>query len=136
MRPTSSAIRSFSPEAPDLDTFVYLDEGRNSIYISHSILWASHRKPSQAPFESFGLPWYNHFESSLQLIPASEPVELVFDLVPIANQFSEGNHIRTTIAFADADNFDAPFLDPTPKFNLLRNFSYPTYAELPVVHNP
>ena len=82
------------------------------------------------------MPWYNHFESALQPIPAGEPVELVFDLVPIAYQFSEGNRIRTTIAFADADNFDTPILDLTPMHNLLRNSSYPTYAELPVVHNP
>jgi putative CocE/NonD family hydrolase len=127
-----------STEAPDLDAFVYLEEvdGRNSTYISQGILRASHRTPGQAPFENLGLPWFNHFESELQPIPAGEPFELVFDLLPTAYQFSKGNRIRITIAFADADNFDTPVLDPAPTLKLLRNTSYPTYVELPVVHNP
>jgi putative CocE/NonD family hydrolase len=127
-----------STEAPDLDAFVYLEEvdGRNSTYVSQGILRASHRTPSQAPFENFNLPWYDHFESDLQPIPAGEPFELVFDLLPTAYQFSEGNRIRITIAFADADNFDTPVLDPAPTLKLLRNTGYPTYVELPVVHNP
>jgi len=82
------------------------------------------------------LPWFNHFESKLQPIPAGEPVELVFDLLTTAYQFSEGNQIRITIAFTDDGNFDTPILDPAPTLNLLRNTSYPTYVELPVVHNP
>jgi putative CocE/NonD family hydrolase len=128
-----------STEAPDLDAFVYLEEvdGKgNSTYISQGILRASHRTPGQAPFENLGLPWYDHFESELQPIPAGEPFELVFDLFRTAYQFSEGNRIRITIAFADADNFDTPILDPTPTLNLLPNTSDPTYVELPVVHNP
>jgi len=72
----------------------------------------------------------------MQQIPEGEPVELVFDLLPTVYQFSEGNRIRITIAFADADNFDTPVLDPAPTLNLLRNTSYPIYVELPVVHNP
>jgi hypothetical protein len=128
-----------STEAPDLDAFVYLQEvdGKgNSTYISQGNLRASHRAPAQAPFENFGLPWYNHFESELQPIPAGEPFELVFDLLPTAYQFSEGSRIRITIAFADDGNFDTPILGPAPTLKLLRNTSFPTYIELPVVHNP
>jgi hypothetical protein len=127
-----------STEAPDLDTFVYLEEvdGKNSTYVTQGILRASHRMQSQAPFENFGLSWFNHFESELQPIPAGEPFELVFDLLPTAYQFSEGNQIRITISFADDSNFDTPILDPAPTLNLLRNTSNPTYVELPVVDNP
>lgn len=127
-----------STEAPDLDAFVYLEEvdrKGNSIYISQDNLRASHRTPSQAPFENLGLPWYNHFESELQPILANEPFELVFDLLPTAYQFSKGNSIRITIAFADAENFDTPVLDPPPTLKLLRNTNYQTYVELPVIHN-
>ena len=122
-------------EAPDLDVFVYLEEvdGKKSTYITQGILRASHRTPSLAPFENFGLPWFNHFESELQPIPAGEPFEMVLDLFPTAYQFSEGNQIRITIAFADAGNFDTPVLDPVPTLKLLRNPDYPTYVELPVV---
>jgi LuxR family maltose regulon positive regulatory protein len=35
-----------------------------------------------------------------------------------------------------ADNLDTPILDPAPTLELLPNTSYPTYVELPVVHNP
>jgi hypothetical protein len=42
----------------------------------------------------------------------------VFDLFPTAYQFSEGNQIRITIAFADDGNFDTPNLDPAPSINL------------------
>ena len=128
-----------STEAPDLDAFAYLEEvdGKgNSIYVSQGNLRASHRTPSQAPFENFNLPWYNHFQSELQPIVAAEPLKLVFDLLPTAYQFSKGNRIRITIAFADADSFDTPILDPAPTLKLLRNTNYQTYAEIPVVDNP
>jgi len=128
-----------STEAPDLDVFVYLeevDEKGKSTYITQGILRASHRIPGQAPFENFGLPWFNHFESELQLIPAGEPFELVFDLFPTAYQFSEGNQIRITITFADDGNFDTPILDPAPTLNLLRNTRHPTYIEMPIVQIP
>jgi len=58
--------------------------------------------------------WRNHFQSELQTIPAGVPVELVFDLRPTAWRFSPGKQIRITVAFADAGNFDTPFLDPAP----------------------
>jgi hypothetical protein len=45
---------------------------------------------------------------------------LTFDLLPTAYQFSKGRRIRMTIAFADADNFDSPVIDPAPKLDLLR----------------
>ena len=127
-----------STEAPDLDAFVYLEEvdGNNSTYVTQGILRATHRTPGQAPFDNQGLPWFNHYESELQPIPEGEPFELVFDLFPTAYRFSEGNQIRITVAFADDDNFDTPILDPAPTLKLLRNSSYPTFVELPVVHNP
>jgi len=128
-----------STEAPDLNVFGYLEEidsKGNSTYISQGILRASHRTPGQAPFENLGLPWFNHFQSELQPIPAGGPFELVFELFPTADQLSEGNRIRITIAFADADNFDTPVLVPPPTLKLLRNISYPTYVEIPVIHNP
>ncbi len=127
-----------STQASDLDVFAYLEEVDrigNSTYISQGNLRASHRKPGQAPFKNLGLPWYDHFESDLQSIPAGEPFKLVFDLLPTAYQFTQGNRIRITVAFADADNFDTPILDPAPTLRILRNSSHPTYVELPVIQS-
>jgi putative CocE/NonD family hydrolase len=126
-------------DAPDLDVFVYLEEvdGKgNSTYITEGNLRASHRAQSVAPYDNLGLPHHRHYESDLEPIPAGEPFELIFDLLSTSYLFQAGNRIRITIAFADADNFDTPVLDPPPTLKLLRNTSYPTYIELPVVHNP
>jgi putative CocE/NonD family hydrolase len=124
-----------STDAPDLDVFVYLEQvdgSGNSTYITQGDLRASHRALSQAPFENFGLPWHNHFQSELQPIPAGEPVELVFDLRPTAWRFSPGSRIRITVAFADAGNFDTPILYPAPLLQLLRESSHMSYVELPI----
>jgi putative CocE/NonD family hydrolase len=126
-------------DAPDLDVFVYLEEvdgNGNSTYITEGELRASHRTLGLPPFDNFGLPWCNHFQSELQPIPAGEPMELVFDLRPTAWQFAEGTHIRITVAFADAGNFDTPILDPAPTIQLLRDKSHPSYVEIPVVQIP
>jgi putative CocE/NonD family hydrolase len=122
-------------DAPDLDLFVYLeevdDEG-NSTYVTEGNLRASHRALGRASFENLGLPWHNHFKSELQAIPAGEPMELVFDLLPTAYQFSKGRRIRVTVAFADADNFDTPAIDPVPVVHLLREKNHPSFIELPL----
>ncbi len=86
-----------SGDAPDLDVFAYLEEvdaNGDSTYITEGNLRASHRTLSPAPFDNLGLPWTNHFQSELKPIPAGEPVELVFDLLPTAYQFSVGKRIR------------------------------------------
>ena len=123
-------------DAPDLDLFVYLeevdDEG-NSIYVTEGNLRASHGALGKASFENFGLPWHNHFKSELQAIPAGEPMELVFDLLPTAFEFSKGKRIRVTVAFADADNFETPIIEPEPVVYLLRDRNHPSFIELPLL---
>jgi uncharacterized protein len=123
-----------STEAPDLDVFVYLeevDEDGNSTYITEGNLRASHRALGKAPFENPHLPWHNHFQSGLQALPSGEPVELVFDLLPTAYHFSKGKRIRVTVAFADADNFETPIIDPAPVVHLLRDRKHPSCIDLP-----
>ena len=124
-----------STSAPDLDVFVYLEEvdgNGNSTYITQGELRASHRALDQAPFDNFGLPWPNHFQSELLPIPAGEPDALVFDLLPTAWRFNPGSRMRITVAFADAGNFDTPILNPAPTVQLLRESNYPSYIELPI----
>jgi predicted acyl esterase len=79
------------------------------------------------------LPYRNHFQSEVTPIPVGEPVELVFDLLPTAYQFSRGKQIRITVAFADADNFETPILSPRPALHLLRSGGHPSYVEIPQV---
>jgi putative CocE/NonD family hydrolase len=122
--------------APDLDVFVYLEEvdGKgNSTYITEGNLRASHRALSTAPYDNLGLPHHRHYESDLEPIPAGEPFELIFDLLSTSYLFRAGNRIRVTIAFADADNFDTPILDPAPEVRLLRDAPHASLIELPIV---
>jgi putative CocE/NonD family hydrolase len=124
--------------APDLDVFVYLEEvdGKgDSTYITEGNLRASHRAQGTAPYDNLGLPYHSHYESNLEPIPAGEPFELNFDLLATSYLFQAGNHIRITVAFADADNFDTPILDPAPMVKLLRSTEHSSFVELPLVHN-
>jgi predicted acyl esterase len=119
-----------------LDVFAYLEEvdgDGNSTYITEGNLRASHRSPAQAPYDNLGLPYQSHFQKDMKSIPAGEPFELTFDLLPTAYHFSKGKRIRMTIAFADADNFDTPRIDPVPKIDLLRDRKHPSSVQLPVV---
>jgi uncharacterized protein len=125
----------FSTSAPDLDVFVYLEEidsDGKSTYITEGDLRASHRKLSQAPFNNFGLPFQSHHQADQELVPAGEPFEMVFSLLPTSYRFHAGNRIRVTIAFADAGNFDTPVLDPAPTLQLLREAVHASYVEMPV----
>jgi hypothetical protein len=124
-------------DAPDMDAFVYLEEvdGSRSTYLTEGNLRASHRALSKAPFNNLGLPYHRHYKSDLAPIPAGEPVELVFDLLPTSHLFRAGHRIRITITCADADNFETPTLDPAPKLRLLRDMNHPSFIQLPVVQS-
>lgn len=125
-------------DAPDLDAFVYLEEldgSGKSTYISEGILRASHRKLSRAPYNNLGLPYHSHYKSDVDPIPAGQPVELVFSLLPTSYRFHKGDRIRITVAFADADNFETPVIDPAPKLHLLRDMNHPSSVQLPIVQS-
>lgn len=96
-------------DAPDLDTFVYLeevDEGGKSTYITQGNLRASQRKLGQAPYHNFGLPYHSHYQSELEPISAQKPFELVFSLIPTSYLFHAGQRIRITVTCVGADNFN------------------------------
>jgi predicted acyl esterase len=125
-------------DAPDLDVFVYLEEkdhSGKSTYITEGDLRASHRKLSQAPFNNLGLPYHSHYQSDLMPIPARDPIELVFNLLPTSYRFHKGSRIRITLALADADNFETPVIDPAPKLHLLRDLHHLSFIQLPVVQS-
>ncbi len=123
-------------DASDLDVFVYLEEvdgsGR-STYITEGTLRASHRKLSKAPYNNLGLPYHSHYKSDLEPIPAGEPIELVFSLLPTSYRFPKGSRMRITVAFVDADNFETPVIDPAPKIRLLRDTAHASFVEFPII---
>lgn len=122
--------------ADDGDFFVYLsevDENGYAHYITEGALRASHRALSEAPYNYMGLPYHRSFVEDLQPLPAGEPVELVFDLLPTSNIFDAGHRIRLTIMGADADTFATPQLDPAPTVSIYRNTQYSSYIDLPII---
>ncbi|MFO7707364.1 MAG: CocE/NonD family hydrolase [Desulfobacterales bacterium] len=121
--------------AADIDAFVYLEAvgpDGSSTYITEGNLRASHRRQGPAPFDNLGLPFHTHFEADLTPIPDGRPFELVFSLLPTAYRFTPGNRIRISVAFADADNFETPVIDPPPALRLLRDERHPSRVLLPV----
>jgi len=122
-------------DVADLDFFVYLEEveGDKSTYITEGILRASHRVLSKAPYNNLGLPYHRHYKSDLVSFPAGEPVELIFDLLPVAYRFRAGNRVRISVTCADADNFETPTLNPLPKIRLLRNPVHASFVEFPII---
>ena len=123
-------------DAPDLDVFAYLEEvdaHGNASYITEGNLRASHRALTQAPYQTLGLPYHSHWQSAVKPVPADEPVELDFDLLPTAYQFSSGRRIRIAIVCADSDNFETPASSPAPTLRLMRDAGHPSHLELPVV---
>ncbi len=123
-------------EASDLDFFVYLEEvdpTGKSAYITEGNLRASHRALREAPFDNVGLPYQSSNEGDLGLIPAGEPIELVFDLLPTSKLFRKGKRIRVSITCADVDNFDTLILDPTPEARLLGDGTHASFIELPII---
>ena len=123
-------------DAPDLDFFVYLEEVNSrgkSTYVTEGNLRASHRALSEPPFDNLGLPYQRSYEEDLAPIPAGEPVKLVFDLLPTSKLFHKGNRIRIAITGGDADNFETPILDLVPEIRLLRNTTYASFIDLPII---
>ena len=118
----------------DGDFFAYLEEVDKygaSDYISEGMLRASHRKLHPAPFNNLGLPYHRSFQEDIEELP-SEPVELIFDLLPISKMFVTGQRIRITITCSDKDNASTPVLNPAPIVRLYRNTSFTSYVELPI----
>ncbi len=123
-----------SVDASDLDVFAYLEEvdaKGSSKYITEGNLRVSHRALGEATYDNLGLPYHAHLQSEVKPIPSDEPVELLFDLLPTAYQFSRGKRIRIAITCADSDNFETPILSPAPTLRLLRSASHPSYVEIP-----
>ena len=124
-----------SANAPDVDVFMHLehvDAAGNSTYVTDGRLRASHRKPAKPYYDTAGLPWHRSFREDLAPLPAGEPVELAFDLLPTSYVFKAGSRIRVAISHADPA---ALFLrsDPAPIVTVYRTAKFVSRIDLPIV---
>jgi putative CocE/NonD family hydrolase len=125
-----------SSEAPDVDLFVYLedvDESGGSAYVTEGRLRASHRTRSTPPFRNLGLPYRSGRARDVVPLPPGEPVEMVFDLLPLSRRFARGHRIRLTLTGADRDNFETPRSEPLPAVRVHREARLASFVELPVI---
>jgi len=125
-----------SSTSEDADFIVYLEEvdaDGSSHYITEGVLRASYRALSTPPWKTMGLPYHSGFKADVAPLPAGEPVELVFDLLPTSNIFDAGHRIRITITGADAGTYATPRLDPPPTVSVYRNIEHSSYVVLPII---
>jgi hypothetical protein len=121
--------------AADGDFFVSLYEVAEngvSTYLTDGVLRASHRALTDPPFEMLGLPYHRSFAQDMAPLPAGEPVELVFDLLPISNLFDAGHRLRLTLTNADKGNMLTPVLSPPPMVSIYRNAQHASHIVLPL----
>jgi len=125
-----------SSTAKDGDFFVYLEEVDSqgySHYLSEGMLRGSHKKPSEPPFETMGLPYHRSYEQDMETLSNEHPYELVFDLLPTSNVFDKGHRIRIAITCADQKNFKTPVIDPPPQIIVFRKNDFPSSITLPII---
>lgn len=125
-----------STTAPDLNFFAYLEDvapdGKVSV-ITDGRLKASMRALATPPYSNFGLPYQRMFEEDRQLLKPGEPVELVFDMLPLSQVFAKGHRLRLTLTNADPREKDRQVIAPAPMVSLLRDRAHASYVTLPVI---
>jgi uncharacterized protein len=92
-----------SSSATDQDFFAFLediDETGKTTVITQFQLRGSHRALSNPFFNNLGLPWRANLESEAAPLPPNQPVELVFDPLPISYIVKTAHRIRLTIVNA------------------------------------
>jgi putative CocE/NonD family hydrolase len=125
-----------STTATDGDFFAYLEEVEPSgvsHYVTEGAIKVSYRQLNRASYDALGLPYHRCFADDVSPLMPGQPVELVFDLQPIANVFNAGNRIRMTITGADKDNAETTPVTPPPMITVLRDPAHPSRIVLPVV---
>ncbi|ODT83696.1 MAG: hypothetical protein ABS76_01905 [Pelagibacterium sp. SCN 64-44] len=98
---------------------------------------ASLRKLNPAPFDNSGLPYHRCYAEDHAPLTPGEPVELAFDLAPLAYNFQEGHRIRLVISCVAVPRPGAPpitpVLDPPPLVSFYRDASRRSHLALPVL---
>jgi putative CocE/NonD family hydrolase len=129
---------TISSTSDDVNIYAYLEEidkNGKSFLITDGCLKASHRKESEPPFDNMDLPYHRHFKEDILPMPKGKPVEIRFDLMPIANLFNKGHRIRISISCAN-DNWDEISEEkPVPEISMYRNKQFHSGLSLPVKIN-
>jgi predicted acyl esterase len=119
-------------DAGDADVLARIDDvapdGTTRSYQMLGRLRASHRALATPPYNHLDLPWRTFAEADARPVPAGEPVELTFDLLPMSYIFKAGHRLRLTLSFSDPQQRNAP-----PPVSILSGEATPSALTLPLV---
>ena len=119
-------------DAGDADITARIDDvapdGSTRSYQMLGRLRASHRTLATPPYNHLGLPWMTHKAADAKPVPAGQPVELKFDLLPMSYIFKAGNRLRVTLTFADPQRRASP-----PPVAILTGGATPSAITLPLI---
>lgn len=124
------------PQKEDFELFAFLNEvdpAGKSTYVTEGCIKASYRIKGKPEFHTPPTPWFRSFEEDLRPVRPSEPVLIVFDLMPLSHVFKKGNSIRLSICASDSDNAAISANKTGGAFTLLSSDTQSSFIELPVV---
>lgn len=121
-------------DAGDVDVLAHLDDvapdGSTRSYQMLGRLRASHRQLADPPYDHLGLPWMTHTTVDAKPVPAGQPVELTFDLLPMSYIFKAGHKLSVGLSFSDPD---LQRRDTPPPVTVLTGGSTPSAITLPLI---
>ena len=127
-----------SADTRDTNIFAVLEDvapdGR-STFVTDGRIRASWRKTHASPWGVREHVWHRgHADDLVPLVPG-EPVELVFDLLPISYVFRAGHSVRVSLSTSIGQKYQAPPLaeGKAPTIRLYRDRARPSAVELPIV---
>jgi putative CocE/NonD family hydrolase len=116
--------------------FVYLEDVTptgNVYYVTEGMLRPLHRKISvQKPPYKTVVPYHSFRRQDGLHMEPGQPIELVFDMLPVSYQFKKDHKIRVAISGADKDHF-ALIPEEPPVIHVHRTQMYPSHIILPVI---
>jgi len=121
---------------PDGNIFAYLEDvapdGKAEV-VSFGRLAASHRKLSQAPYDTLGLPWHSGRRADVSPVVPGQAVSLSFELTPSIRFIPAGHRLRLAIAGADhrQRNLAEIKVDPAPRITVVRGTA--SHIDIPLV---
>jgi len=101
----------------DAFLWVYLEDvapDGSAFVVSQGRLAASHRKESNAPFDTLGLPWHSGREADVAPIRPGQRVSVSIPMLPAARVIKAGHRLRFVVTGADPRQRNLPDIRESP----------------------
>ena len=131
---------SVSADRPDADVFVYLEDvaadGEVEV-LSFGRLKLSHRKVSQAPWDTLGMPWHSGREADVAPLPEGEAAMLSIAMMPLSHRVMPGHRLRFLVTGADPRQRNLADLvqDPAPRISVHYGWDAASRIDLPLARH-